>query len=270
MIRPLFYSQFAGDPFFNMAFDEWLLARAETTPGFFAVRLYTWEPEAITFGLNQRDEKAFLSEELRDTPVIRRVTGGRAIYHDHSELTYAVALNHADCSVPGLAGSVSQTSTAIAKALQEFLGRTGQTADYVRRSAPENARPEFFHMAPCFASQAKYELVVDHRKLVASAQRRLDYGLLQHGSIKLRGLAPHPALGDRLSSDAPQAILPDQFNDSVTVFRETFEAILAVTFDQLSLSAEEAEIVRERAHSVRKNNLVRRDVIKQSSAAVSL
>ena len=72
MTAPLFFTHYATAPWFNMAFDEWLLARAERTPGFAAVRLYSWQPGAITYGVNQKESKAYRAEQLGDTPVIRR------------------------------------------------------------------------------------------------------------------------------------------------------------------------------------------------------
>ena len=247
-----------------------MLARAETTPGYFAVRFYSWQPGAITFGLNQQLGKAFRAEGLGDTAAIRRVTGGRAIFHDPSELTYAVALNTSRVSIPQLAGSVSTTSARIAQALQAFLERIGVRTDYVRQSSPENARPDFFHAAPCFASQARYELITGSRKVVASAQRRLEHGLLQHGSLKLAGIATHPALGDRNSGVQPQPILLDQFNELVRRARGVLGEAFQVDFDELVPSGEELESLQERCRHVRKNCLVRRDATKQSAAAVSL
>jgi lipoate-protein ligase A len=268
MPQALSFSHFAGDPYLNMAFDEWLLARAETTPGFFAVRLYTWQPAAITFGLNQRQDKAFRADRLGHTAAIRRVTGGRAIYHDRSELTYAVALNLSRVSVPALAGTLSQTSTRIALALQEFLGRLGRPTDFVRLSSPENARPDFFHTAPCFASHARYELTEGSRKVVASAQRRLEHGLLQHGSLKLAGIAVHPALGDTQSELQP--VLTDQFNYFAQLFEASLSTTFGVEFERPSLTRAESDRLAQRCESVRKNCLLRRDAIKQSMPAVSL
>ena len=270
MVPSLFYSHFAADPYFNMAFDEWLLARAEETPGFFAVRLYTWQPGTITFGLNQKRDRAYRAEALGNTPVIRRVTGGRAIFHDPSELTYTVALNLSQISVPVLAGTLSDTSARIAVALQAFLERTGLHTDYARQSSPENARPDFFHTAPCFASHARYELMAGSRKVVASAQRRLDHSMLQHGSLKLSGVAGHRALGSGEAGVTLQPILADQFNDLAASGRAALAHAFGVSFSEPILTPEETEDIRIRCDAVRKNSFDKRNAIKQSAAAVSL
>ena len=54
MCSAYFYQTYAGHPYWNMAFDEWLLVRALERPGSLYLRLYTWHPGAITFGYNQR------------------------------------------------------------------------------------------------------------------------------------------------------------------------------------------------------------------------
>ena len=186
VVAPL-YMHHGADPFFNMAFDEWMFGCVLTQPGMILVRLYSWSPGAITFGLNQRESSAYDHAALGDTPAIRRVTGGRAIYHDPSEITYSVAINTQNLVHERLAGGVSQSSTAIAETLAEFVRLQGVPADYQKQSSADNARPDFFHTAPCFASHARYELIAKGRKIVASAQRRLDEAFLQHGSIKLTG-----------------------------------------------------------------------------------
>jgi hypothetical protein len=177
-----------------MAFDEWLLRQALCDPGLVAFRLYTWLPAAITIGLNQQADIALDWRAVGDTVVIRRATGGRALYHDSTELTYSVVLG-ADttgklCSV----GSASRISALIAQGLTRFLAHHGIGAEFVRRSSPLDQRPVASHSTPCFASFARYELVAGGRKVVASAQRRIGEAVLQHGSIKIGGVAYHAAL----------------------------------------------------------------------------
>jgi len=177
-----------------MAFDEWLFARACESPGSIMLRLYSWRPGAITFGFNQKEQTAVDRERLNGTPLIRRVTGGRALYHDPSELTYAIAVNTEGLDDDRLSGSVTRASAAVAEVLVAFLGQLGMAADYVRTSVRGHARPEYFHTTPCFDSHARNEVVVDRRKVIASAQRRVKATFFQHGSIKINGLADHPAL----------------------------------------------------------------------------
>ncbi|HVP06944.1 MAG TPA: hypothetical protein VMS71_03805, partial [Candidatus Acidoferrum sp.] len=203
----IYYRHYAADPYFNMAFDEWMLRQAMHRPEAVYLRLYSWMPGAITFGYNQRFERAIDASKLGDTPVIRRVTGGRAIYHDPSEITYAIASNADSKAVQALSGSTSEVSARIAEALALFLSRLRIDAEYVRQSSAQNSRPDFFHAAPCFASLARYELVAGERKVVASAQKRLGNAFLQHGAIKLNGVVSHGALPNA-STDVIQFMQP--------------------------------------------------------------
>ncbi len=189
-----------GDPYFNMAFDEWLFEQALRDRELTAFRLYTWKPGAITIGLNQRAETALDWQAVGDTVVIRRATGGRALYHDPSELTYSVILGAVAANRLRAGKTISHVSARLAEGLAGFLARQGVGAEFVRRSGPVDQRPVASHTAPCFASVARYELMSGGRKVVASAQRHVGDTVLQHGSIKMSGVAPHPALagiGDR-------------------------------------------------------------------------
>jgi len=177
-----------------MAFDEWLFGQAVHDPGFVAFRLYTWLPGAITIGLNQRAEMALDWRAIGSTVVIRRATGGRALYHDPSELTYSVVVGADTTRRLCAGGSTSRLSGLIAHGLTRFLIRQGIGAEFVRRSSPVDQRPVADHTMPCFASFARYELVSGGRKVVASAQRRTGDAVLQHGSIKMGGVTNHAAL----------------------------------------------------------------------------
>jgi len=194
MTKGLFYNHYGGEPYFNMAMDEWLMKRAAETPASLFLRLYTWRAPTITIGTNQRLETAVDHSSLGETVVIRRVTGGRAVYHDLSEITYSIVVNREGLINGSLTGSLSHTLEKIAGALGTFLREVGVSSDYVRRSSPRNSEKEFLHKAPCFAANARFELVSDDQKVVASAQRRAGSVLLQQGSIKLFGVAPHRAL----------------------------------------------------------------------------
>jgi lipoate-protein ligase A len=194
LIDANFYGHFATDPFFNMAFDEWMMHEVLTRPEAVILRLYTWSPGGITIGLNQSSTKAVSWDMVWDTPVIRRITGGRALYHDPSEYTYSVAFGSNAAARTNLERSVSNVSRQIAIALTEFVRGLGVGAEYARQSAPIDSRPVVGQKAPCFASTARYEVESDGRKIIASAQRRIGAAFLQHGSIKLAGIADHPAL----------------------------------------------------------------------------
>ncbi|MBD3258649.1 hypothetical protein GF377_09475 [candidate division GN15 bacterium] len=271
--RHRFFRHYAADPHFNMGFDEWMFRYCHQHAGTVLARLYAWRVGTITFGLNQRQRTAYDADRLGDTPVIRRATGGRAVYHDPSEVTYAIAVNPHDSPLKTLGGSVSATYARLADALQLFLSRLGMVAEIVAGSQPQAARPEVFHKAPCFASSARRELVAEGRKIIASAQRQVDGVVLQHGSIKLAGLAAHPALGmiAAEASDADlQQIEDKEFDRLAGHFRASVEAGLGVRFDTGGVVSEEQTAIDAVVAWVRKNPLARRDPIKQTTSAKSL
>ena len=69
-----------------MAVDSALLATA-TAP---TLRLYAWQPHAVSLGYFQA--LSDFGDLPPGTPVVRRTTGGGAIFHG-DELTYSLALD---------------------------------------------------------------------------------------------------------------------------------------------------------------------------------
>ncbi len=274
MIPARFYSHFAFDPFLNMAIDETLFRIALDTPGYVALRLYTWRPGAITFGLNQRRDRAVDQAALGDTTLIRRVTGGRALYHDGSELTYAVVVNTDGPDDARLGGSVAQSSARIAEALTGFLARLGTESQYLRHTVQADKRPSFFHTAPCFASVARHEIVAGQRKVVASAQRRIGPALLQHGSIKIDGVAYHPALDGPVCPENRRSDLhpltAQKFREYATVFAGEVGKALGLEIVVSELSETERAIAAVRRGTVEKFSEQRRDMIKHDMVDASL
>lgn len=167
----------------NMHVDQLLANRMVEQGGPPTLRLYGWDPHAISIGYNQRrhdlDETKCLVQGI---DIVRRPTGGRAILHA-DELTYSVVM-YAEGK------SISQIYCDISKALVRGLRTIGADVEY------SAVQPDFPHLyrnqnsIPCFASSARYEIQYRGRKLVGSAQRRYaspdgDEVVLQHGSILL-------------------------------------------------------------------------------------
>jgi lipoate-protein ligase A len=272
MTQGCFFVHHRAEPHFNMAFDEWLLGEALDSPGFVALRLYSWAEGTVTFGFNQHKETALDWTHLGATPAIRRVTGGRALYHDLSELTYAVVVNQQGLAGHPLGGTLTQSSGMIAEGLVSFLSHLGIRTDYQRQSSPENSRPGFFHKAPCFASVSKYEVIHEHTKIIASAQKRLSGCLLQHGAIKLNGLATHPALAgvDGTTSGIPGSYSLDEFARLAGLFCDTFAEVTGIPFRDGQLDGSQNLHVDRLVAYLKINPYARREIIKQATDANSL
>jgi len=156
----------------NMATDEALLLSASLDKSnTAALRIYGWARPTLSLGYLQ---KAASFDDIA-LPVVRRMTGGRALLHD-DELTYAVAAGSGSALASmGIAGCYAAISRAIVLALKEF----GIDAVFARPISPSAYKSH----GACFASSARYEVLVGGKKIAGSAQRRLKGGFLQHGSI---------------------------------------------------------------------------------------
>lgn len=161
----------------NMAIDYTLLKAAQRGRSYF--RLYAWSPPCLSFGRNEpalaRYERSAI--EALGIHLVRRPTGGRAVWHDR-ELTYAVA------APVDLFGPLRETYIAIHRMVASALRRLGIAAELAARGGARWARAGPSAGA-CFASPIGGEIVVAGRKLVGSAQRRERGAFLQHGSILL-------------------------------------------------------------------------------------
>ncbi|MBN1214305.1 MAG: lipoate--protein ligase family protein [Candidatus Lokiarchaeota archaeon] len=79
--------------YWNMALDEAILESVIQKRSPFTIRLYKWSPSTITIGRNQSLHNEvnlkFCQREKFD--VIRRITGGGAVFHDNKgEITYSI------------------------------------------------------------------------------------------------------------------------------------------------------------------------------------
>jgi lipoate-protein ligase A len=166
---------------YNMAVDEALAdscRRGGRGPTF---RLYGWDRPSISVGYFQQAEKILDLDRCRDAgiPVVRRTTGGRAVYHHH-EVTYSVA---APVPYPDFPSTIRGTYEVVARALEAVLADLGVRAE--RRDRDPNRLHRGAGSPLCFETTSRNELTVDGKKLVGSAQRRWPTAFLQHGSILL-------------------------------------------------------------------------------------
>lgn len=161
---------------FNMGADAAAIESLIGGLGEPVFRLYNWSPWCLSIGYHQKaDEVNFEAVRSAGAMVVRRPTGGRAVFHAN-EITYS-------CIIPlgDLPASVwyERLHEAIRRAL--LL----QSVETVQTSASDEFRTIYqqYRSAPCFISSAQSELLLLGRKVVGSAQRQYGPVLLQHGSI---------------------------------------------------------------------------------------
>jgi lipoate-protein ligase A len=203
----------------NMALDQALLDEAERTGGAF-LRLYRFDPRCISFGRNEpareRYNRAVIARLGID--VVRRPTGGRAVWHEH-EVTYAVA------APVETFGSLRDSYHAIHVRLAAALRALGADATLApdRPSSPATAQHQFH---ACFAAPAGGEVLVHGRKVIGSAQVRQGNALLQHGSILLAGSQAGIAAVSRRPSGGSGATTLSAVLGRPVTFDEVAEAVL--------------------------------------------
>ena len=145
------------------------------------LRLYGWHPFCLSLGYGQRARDADLDALAdRGWDLVRRPTGGKAILHG-DELTYSLCLPQ---DHPLASGDVVESYRRISAGLLRALQELGLEAESERQNA--SLRPAAVGPV-CFEIPSHYEISVAGRKLIGSAQMRRKGGLLQHGSIPLRG-----------------------------------------------------------------------------------
>ena len=220
----------------NMALDEALLSCFDAQNSLPVLRLYGWEPPALSVGRYQ-DAAAALNLELcaaDGIPVVRRMTGGGIIYHAR-ELTYSIV-----CA-PEQAGAAVGVKDGFRRLCGFLLGtyqRLGLDSAFAtdrnHAGAPLGQRTAF-----CFAGKEEFDVLVNGQKIGGNAQRRLRGAILQHGSIPvesrvqqglryLRDPAPGAAgavslaeLGLRPELAALKGMLVDAFQERLGVRLQT-------------------------------------------------
>jgi len=231
----------------NMALDETLLLsrlRHGSPP---TLRFFAWTPPTISLGYGQRldgriDVRAALAMGVG---LVRRATGGSAILHEGPdlEITYSVAAAAGDFDG---AADLLETYRWIGEGLLAGLRALGAPVVMVPVQPSDPAAMPAF----CFARTGSFELEVDGRKLVGSAQRRQGAAFLQHGAImlgaepnRLRCVFPggRDPLADMTTLEAVLGRRPS-FNQAAEALAEGFRTAHGLTLEPGGLSEDEAAL----------------------------
>lgn len=211
----------------NMAADAYLLEQAEKGETCPVIRIYGWAEPSITIGYHQQLQRAVDVARLGKTPVVKRITGGRALLHDDHELTYAVAGNYIRFGCLG--EELSDSYRLIAQAIIIFYRGCGWEAEMARRDRPVSLAKTPSIQKGCFAAVSQYEITYNGAKVAAGSQRRTRCAFMQHGSIKLAIPQRHPAISD-ISQDIVSLPSPAISGD-----RDRLAMRLAGAFEQVYL-----------------------------------
>jgi len=157
------------DPYLNMGTDEAILDGVSMGTSPRTLRLYMWRPSAVSIGRFQALEDSVDREacDLAGVKVVRRLTGGGAVFHDEvGEVTYSLTMKEEDLPSRDYVMSFEYMARGVVEALRLL----GYRAEFV----PLN------------------DVAIGGRKVSGSAQVRRGGAVLQHGTLLLsmdKGLA---------------------------------------------------------------------------------
>jgi lipoate-protein ligase A len=166
----------------NMAVDEALFLSYRENGGLPMLRLYGWKPAAFSFGISQDPVMLFNAKALGAgaVSIVRRPTGGGAIFHD-DELTYCLVASTKDLGLEthGVKASYGRITSFLIEAYRTL----GLEAGFAGDNGAQDVRHKIAEL--CSSRHEEYDILIDGRKLGGSAQKRSKNIILQHGSIPL-------------------------------------------------------------------------------------
>jgi lipoate-protein ligase A len=163
----------------NMALDEALLDAAATGGEAAYLRCYGWTVPTLSLGYFQRLAEIRADPRWHSVAIVRRLTGGGAIWH-HDELTYALAVPASHPQARPNTALYRAVHAAIAAVLAEAGVTASRWGDGTPARGAGRNRP-----ALCFTDRDTEDIVFHGYKLVGSAQRRRHGAILQQGSLLL-------------------------------------------------------------------------------------
>ncbi len=192
------------DAAMNMAIDESILThhlKGDVPP---TLRVFRWSQPSISLGRFQSVEREIASDLCLDRGVdlVRRPTGGRAVYH-RDEFTYSIVMSKRFGVPSGVVAAYAFLAQGLLAALT-FLGVQAELSDGRVSKNPS---------AACFASSTQADLTSGGFKLIGSAQVWRDDTLLQQGSLPLDDRATEFFSMLRFPSEAAR-------NEALTLYAE--------------------------------------------------
>lgn len=229
-----------NDAYMNMAIDEAISNNVERKRVPNTIRFYRWEPSAVSIGYFQsiKDEVNLDLCKQLNIDVVRRNTGGGAVYHDtNGELTYStiINLNH-----PITSPDIIKSYQNICNGLILGLKKLGVMAEF----RPIN------------------DIVVDGKKISGNAQTRRFGSFLQHGTILIDSniskmfkvlKVSNEKISDKMIKRAEERVTnlkkllksDISFEEAFRAFKFGFQEALGITLDEGKLTIEEQKLAKK-------------------------
>lgn len=206
----------SNSAFENMAVDEAVFRETIKNEKSPTLRFYGWRRPTVSIGYFQelKSEINFDRCRLSGVDVVRRMTGGKAVYH-HDEVTYSLSACRSETLFPDdIAGTYEIISLCLARGLS-LLEINAQLAK------PDGPAKKTHMMSCCFSIPSGNELLVAGKKICGSAQMRTHNGFLQHGSL-LMTFDPLETASLILPSQTPESC--EKLRHSVTAVNEVISS----------------------------------------------
>jgi len=226
------------DAFMSMAIDEALLRLNAEGKSLNTIRFWRWLPSTVSIGCFQSVEREVDPEVAKKygVDVVRRITGGGAVFHDHDgELTYSVV-----CRQDDVPDDIIESYKLICGGLVRGFERLGLRAEF----KPVN------------------DVHVNGRKISGSAQTRRWGSVLQHGTVlidpdvrwmfELLKVSPEKisdkfiaSVYERVTTVVRELGRKPSFEEVRKAMSEGFGMALDIDFVEGELTKEELELAEE-------------------------
>lgn len=149
----------------NMAIDEAILNARIAGEAPNTLRLYRWQPSAVSIGRNQNPQTEVYLDNAKQlgVDVVRRISGGGTVYHDfEGEVTYSIIAKASDLG----SADITSVYVKVYSAIKDALRILGSGADF--SGGDEKNCPN---------------LTIGGKKISGSSQIITHGVVLQHGTL---------------------------------------------------------------------------------------
>lgn len=230
--------------FMNMAIDEAILESRTKKLIPNTIRLYRWQPSAVSIGKNQVPNETVYIEKCSKlgVDIVRRNSGGGTVFHDQNgELTYSVTALINDLK----ATDITQVYTSIYAAITDALRLLGIPADF--NTGNQKNCPNLTVKSRKISGSAqivKRNIVQQHGTLLLKVNLPLMFQLLRVKGIDNCGLATQIAQRKITSvqNELGHAVTPETAANTLT---QSFKAKLKIQLNPSKLTMDEQALSKK-------------------------
>ncbi|PLX16631.1 MAG: hypothetical protein C0601_09835 [Candidatus Muiribacterium halophilum] len=174
-MKAIYYKNHKSSAAFNMAADLFMKERAHDEDTIF-LSFYHWDTPTFSIGKFQDDSSLKEIARKNGFGIIRRPTGGRTVVHQN-DLTYSFCAPIHIFEDKSIKGIYKKITSPFIKVFKEMFEDTKFS------DAPSK---DYHSKVSCFDSLSLYEVKIDGKKALGSAQYKDNDSVLQHGSMYIR------------------------------------------------------------------------------------